>query len=121
MMRTGRVGHSVAACAASAEHAVPNARMSTRRRYFILSTLIQPDAAVLEYFGPALGLVAKEGVEFRGRRGYRVDPGAFELLGNDGIGIGAHHLALDLLNDGRRRAGRGDEADPGRDVLKRRQ
>src|SRR5262245_19172944 len=59
-----------------------------------------------EHSTPTVQLFAHESVEFLRRAADRADARFFELLGDDGIGIHPDHFALNLVDDGARRAGR---------------
>src|SRR5262249_59966444 len=76
-------------------------------------------AAIPEDLPPTGLLLAHERVELLRRAGGGADAGLLELLGDDGIGIHLHHLALHLVDDGARRAGRRHEADPGGNIVER--
>src|SRR5919109_4613550 len=90
-----------------------------RSPLFGIMRLIELDAAVLEYLAPALGLLTHERFEFLRRAAGDADAGILQFIGNDGIAIHADDGALDLVDDGARRAGRRHKADPGRDVIER--
>src|SRR5262249_15443945 len=76
-------------------------------------------STILEHAIPTVQLFAHEGVEFLGRAAGRADARFFQLLGDDGIGIHLDHFALNLVDDGARRAGRRHQPDPGLDVVER--
>src|SRR6516225_10490663 len=77
-------------------------------------------STILEHSIPAVQLFAHESLEFFGRAADRADAGFLEFFGDDGIGIHVDDFALDLVDDGARRAGRRHQPDPGRDVVERR-
>ena len=81
---------------------------------------IQLDSAVLENLAPAVRLLAQERVEFLRRRADRADAGLLQRFGDCRIVIHRCDLALNLLDDGARRAGGRDKPDPGRNVVERR-
>src|SRR5262249_15143438 len=77
-------------------------------------------STILEHSIPAVQLFAHESLEFLRRAADRADARFLQFLGNDGIGIHVDDFALDLVDDGARRAGRRHQPDPGRDVVERR-
>src|SRR5215468_9421536 len=77
-------------------------------------------STILEHSIPAVQLFAHESLEFLRRAADRADARFLQFLGDDGIGIHVDDLALDLVDDGARRAGRRRQPDPGRDVVERR-
>src|SRR5262249_6062703 len=90
----------------------------SRRRGAERSVELYP--AILEHSIPTVQLFAHESVEFLRRAADRADARFFQFLGDDGIGIHLDHFALNLVDDGARRAGRRHEPDPGRNVVERR-
>src|SRR5262245_45774691 len=75
------------------------------------------DAGVVEGLLPAHGFLAEEGVELLGGARYRIETGLFKLVVGGGIGIGACHRALELVDDRPRRAGGRNESDPARHII----
>lgn len=62
-----------------------NSALTAVRRSLVLlflhaAALLQPDTAIAEDLGPAPRLAAEEGVEFRRRRGHRIDAGLVEAV-----------------------------------------
>src|SRR5581483_7694579 len=80
---------------------------------------IQLDAALLVDFRPAPGLAAEVAVELLGRRRYGEDTGLLKPIGDGGIGHSPHHVVVNLLDHGGRRAGRRNEPDPARHLVDR--
>src|SRR5262249_6616334 len=77
-------------------------------------------STILEHSIPTVQLFAHESLEFLWRAADRADAGFLEFLGDDGIGIHIDDFALDLVDDGARRAGRRHQPDPSRNVVERR-
>src|SRR6516165_6880130 len=81
---------------------------------------VEPYSTILEHSIPAVQLFTHESLEFLRRAADRADARFLQFLGDDGIGIHVDDFALDLVDDGARRAGRRHQPDPGRDVVERR-
>src|SRR5439155_22555419 len=74
--------------------------------------------ALLENLGPAVGFAADDGFQLSGRAAAACEePRLFELRDHRRVGIDAHDLAVELLDDRRRGAGGSGERDPGRAFL----
>src|SRR3972149_11300237 len=69
---------------------------------------VKPNPAFPVNLGPARRLGAEEGVELRRRCGGGEDAGLLQAVGDGRIGIGADHVLMDFLHDGRGRAGGSD-------------
>src|SRR5262249_36053481 len=77
-------------------------------------------STILEHSIPTVQLFAHESLEFLRRAADRADARFLEFVGDDGIGIYVDDFALDIVDDGARRAGRRHQPDPGRNVVERR-
>src|SRR5678815_5754706 len=66
---------------------------------------IQLNSALLERLFPPHGFAAEEDVELLGRAGYRIDAGLLKFVGGRRVGVDAHDLGLQLVDDRTRGAG----------------
>ena len=83
-----------------------------------MESSIKPQVKVRDHPRPAIRLVADEGGELLRRAAYGIVAGARGFFSQRGVGQNARDLGVDLGDDRRRRAARGDEAEPHRDVRK---